>query len=434
MRIAIERLAYGGDGVGRMPDGRTAFVRGTCPGDVVEAAVTAEHARYVHLDATQVIEASPDRVKPPCPYFGVCGGCQWQHISYPAQLAAKHDAVADTMKRIGHIDIAVDETVASPREYGYRNKVELSPVATGNKLFLGFSRAGSHEIVPIEACLLLPKAHQKAPKSLAGALSYISGNRQDLGLVRAGLRVSHNHRDVEVALWTAPGPFPRQLAGKALAEATRATGVVRVLTKGEPAERRVAGVEVLKGPGAWKERIGAYTMLVSGPSFFQVNTPAAERLVEIAVEALAPDGTDRVLDLYAGVGTFTLPLAELAGEVIAVEQSGAAIADLRRNIESAASPAEVAPGDAARAMAELGRFDLVLVDPPRTGMGESALRALLRTGARRIVYVSCDPATLARDAVEFSGAGYGVSRVVPVDLFPQTYHVETVAVFDKVNG
>lgn len=434
MRITIERLAYGGDGVGRMPDGRTAFVRGACPGDVVEAAVTAEHPRYVHLTTTEVIEASPDRVVPPCPYFGVCGGCQWQHIDYVAQLAAKHDAVADAMRRIGHLDVEVDETVASPRAYGYRNKVELSPLITGNKLSLGFSRAASAEIVPIEACLLLPKAHQKAPKSLAGALSYVAGNRQELGIVRAGLRVSQNFRDVEVALWTAPGPFPRQLAGKALAEATRATGVVRVLTKGEPAERRIAGVEVLKGPGAWKERIGDYTMLVSGPSFFQVNTQAAERLVNIAVEALAPDGTDRVLDLYAGVGTFTLPLAELAGEVIAVEQSGAAIADLRRNIDNAASPAEVAPGDAARALAELGRFDLVLVDPPRSGMSESALSALLSTGARRIVYVSCDPATLARDAVEFSSAGYEVSRVVPVDLFPQTYHVETVAVFDRVSG
>jgi 23S rRNA (uracil1939-C5)-methyltransferase len=434
MRIAIDRLAYGGDGVGRMPDGRTAFVRGGCPGDIVEASVTAEHSRYVNLAVTGVIEPSSDRVEPPCPYFGVCGGCQWQHIAYSAQLAAKHDAVSDALHRIGHLDVAVDETIASPREYGYRNKVELAPVTTGNRLALGFSRAGSAEIVPIDACLLLPKAHHKAPRSLAGALGYLSGNRQDLELVRVGIRVSTNFKDVEVALWTTPGPFPRQLAGKTLAEATRATGVVRVLTKGEPAERRVVGVEVLKGPGAWKERVGSHQMLVSGPSFFQVNTRAAERLVEIAVDALAPDGTDRVLDLYAGVGTFTLPLAELAGEVIAVEQSGAAIADLRRNLENAHSPAEVVPGDAARALADLGRFDAVLVDPPRSGMSESALRALLQTGARRIVYVSCDPATLARDAVEFSSAGYDLTRVVPVDLFPQTYHVETVAVFDRVDG
>ncbi|MRR12589.1 23S rRNA (uracil(1939)-C(5))-methyltransferase RlmD, partial [bacterium] len=424
MHITIERLAYGGDGVGRMPDGRTAFAPGTVPGDIVEAEAVVEHARYVNLRVNGVVEESPDRVKPPCPYFGICGGCQWQHIGYTAQLSAKRAAVADALERIGHIETTVEPCEPSPLEYGYRNKIELSATGTGPGLKLGFMRSHTSEIVPVDACLLLPNAHRKATKALAGALRYLGGGRPDLEIVRAGLRISTNFKDVEVAVWTAPGPFPRQLAARALAEATHATGVVRILTKGDIAERRISGVEVLRGKGSWKERIGPHTMLVSGPSFFQVNTRAAERLVAIAVDALSADGSDRVLDLYAGVGTFTLPLALLAGEVVAVEQSGSALADLRRNLDAAQAYAEIAPGDAARALADLGRFDLALVDPPRAGMSPDALNALLATDARRIVYVSCDPATLARDSSAFAAHGYRLAKAVPVDLFPQTYHVE----------
>jgi 23S rRNA (uracil1939-C5)-methyltransferase len=184
----------------------------------------------------------------------------------------------------------------------------------------------------------------------------------------------------------------------------------------------------------WRETIGDFEYRVSAPSFFQVNTAGAEALVELVTEALQPDGTDRVLDLYAGVGTFTLPLADAAGEVVAVEQNGHAIRDLRANLDVNGVPADVAPGDAARALADLGSFDLAVVDPPRAGMRPEALAALLATGARRIAYVSCDPATLARDAATMAASGYTAVRATPVDMFPQTYHVETVAVFDKTGA
>ncbi|MFU8891462.1 MAG: class I SAM-dependent RNA methyltransferase, partial [Anaerosomatales bacterium] len=209
------------------------------------------------------------------------------------------------------------------------------------------------------------------------------------------------------------------------------TGVVRILVKGPPNQRNVTGVEVLKGRGNWREMLGGNRMAISAPSFFQVNTRAAEALVDHVIGALAPGEHDRVLDLYSGAGTFTLPLAARAGEVVAVEGSRHALADLRRNLESAQVYADVVGGDVSRELPSLGAFDLAVLDPPRSGLDREARTALAGTGARTIAYVSCDPATLARDARELCDSGYRIARVTPHDLFPQTYHVESVAIFER---
>jgi 23S rRNA (uracil1939-C5)-methyltransferase len=172
-------------------------------------------------------------------------------------------------------------------------------------------------------------------------------------------------------------------------------------------------------------------MTISAPSFFQVNTRAAESLVSLALAELGADGSDRVLDLFAGAGTFTLPLAEKAGEVVAVESASSAVRDLRRNLEDEELWADVIGGDAGRELPAIGHVDLALVDPPRSGLHAETVDALVRTTARRIAYVSCDPATLARDAAALAGHGYSLSRATPIDLFPQTYHVETLALFER---
>ena len=226
--------------------------------------------------------------------------------------------------------------------------------------------------MPVEECLLLPEKYRRAPKALGGALRYIAGE-QDLGLTRVALRVGANTRDVEVALWGAPGPFPRRPVATTLGQALRTTSLVRVLVKGPAKERKIAGVEVLSGKGAWRERLLGTTMTVSAPSFFQVNTRAAESLVSLALEALGADGSDRVLDLYAGAGTFTLPLAEKAGEVVAVESASSAVRDLRRNLEDEGLWADVIGGDAGRELPAIGHIDLALVDPPRAGLHAEAV-------------------------------------------------------------
>lgn len=434
-KLHIESLAYGGDSIAHLDDGRTAFVSGGCPGDTVEATIISDQGRFVRATTSEVLESSQDRVAPPCPYFGVCGGCQWQHVAYPLQLSSKRQSVVDALVRIGHVanaDELVGPTIASPEEYGYRNKVELVIDSSSGRPRLGFHQAGSDRIVAVDSCLLLPKAYVKAPKALSGALRYVAGE-QDLGLSRLGLRVASHTRDVEVALWTAPGAFPRRIAATTLGTAVRSTSIVRVLVKGTTKARKVAGVEVLSGSGHWKERLLGTTMAISAPSFFQVNTKAAEKLVQTTLDGLAADGSDRVLDLYAGAGTFTLPLAEIAGETVAVESASSAVKDLRRNLENVGVWADVIGGDATRELATIGHIDAVVVDPPRAGLMPEAIDGLVGTGASRIAYVSCDPATLARDTKSLTEKGYRLIAATPVDLFPQTYHVETVAIFNRVS-
>lgn len=433
LELNIERLAYGGDAIGHLEDGRTVFVRGGCPGDRVSVEIVEDRGRFVRARTIEVLEASASRVSPPCPYFGLCGGCTWQHISAEAQREAKRDAVVDALHRIGHlpdVEPRVTATVAPGPEYGYRNKIELVADPAARRLELGYHRAASDEVVPIDTCLLLPSRAAKAPRALSGALRYLAGE-SDLKLRRVSIRVATFTKDLEVAVWTEPGPFPRAAAAKLVASALPNSSLVRVLIKGSDKERRIAGVEVLSGKGAWRERLGGTTYTLSAPSFFQVNTRAAEDLVRLVLQAIDVDGTDRVLDLYAGAGTFTLPLADVAGEVVAVEAASSAVRDLRRNLENAAVWADVVGGDAAREIAALGRFDAVVVDPPRAGLDAAVIAALGAAKPRVIAYVSCDPATLARDAARLAEAGFTLTDATPVDLFPQTYHVETVARFER---
>lgn len=431
-RLTVETLAHGGDAVAHLSDGRVAFIPGAAPGDIVDAEIAEDHGRFVRAQLVSLVEPSAHRVTAPCPYFGVCGGCQWQHVHYAEQLKAKREMVVDALERIGKVPAtAVDECVPSQHEYGYRNKIELAtaPDVRG-RLTLGYTRAASDELVAIDECLLLPKRHARLPKALGGALRYVSGE-SDLGITRVAIRTSLGSRDTEVALWTAPGAFPRKVVGDTIRQAASASSVVRVLSRGESKRRDIAGVEVLAGRGFWRERLAGFEYTLSAPSFFQVNTIAAENLVRLVLAALEPDGSDRVLDLYAGAGTFTLPLAEFAGEVVAVEGAGSAVRDLRRNLDSAGLDAEVAPGDAARALPDLGAFDLAVVDPPRSGLHPSIIPSLVAANPARIAYVSCDPATLARDANTLAESGYELVSAVPVDLFPQTWHVETVATFRR---
>ncbi len=429
--VRIDTLAYGGDGVGHLADGRVVFVPGTCPGDVLEARDIEDHGRWTRARAFDLVEPSPHRVDPPCPYAGSCGGCQWQHVAYETQLAEKARAVTDALERIGGIphDV-VRPIVPSPDALGYRNKIELVADPQAPKPTLGFHAIGSNDVVPVERCLLVRDRAQQAPKSLTGALRYLSGRHGELAVKRVGLRVAANRTDLQVALWTAPGPFPRHAVANTLCDAVGASSVVRVLLR-DDTRRTIAGVEVLSGHGVWKERLAGFEFGISAPSFFQVNTAAAERLVELVLDALDPGPEDRIADVYAGAGTFTLPLARRAGEVVAIEGSSAAIGDLRRNLERADLFADVIGGAAERELPTAGAFEHAVVDPPRQGLAVEALDALAATQARSIAYVSCDPSTLARDCQRLVDRGYVVRHATPVDLFPQTFHVETVVVLDR---
>ena len=380
--VPIERMSFGSAAVGHLPDGKTVFVEGAVPGDVVRVELTEEKHRFARGHVAEIVEASPDRVTPPC--AAGCGGCPWAPLSYEAQLIAKRANVVDALVRTAHMDAPRAEAlvaacVPSKRQWGYRNKLELSCGADGaGRLILGMRPEGGADVVSLDACPLAHRNIEGAPKALRGALRYLSGG-QDLGLFRVGVRGSLRTRDVEIALWTTPGPFPRAAAAKTLASALKNTSVVRV-----------------------------------------VADPGRARKVK-KVEA----------NLSAGAGTFTLPLAAAGACVVAVESAGSSVRDLRRNAERAGADIDIIGGDAARELPELGELDALVVDPPRAGLADGVVASIAAASPRRVAYVSCDASTWARDVARFEQEGYRLIRVTPVDLFPQTYHVEVVSIFER---
>ncbi len=438
MRIRIDAMAYGADSVGRI-EGKTVFVEGGVPGDVCEVDVVSDGRSFSKGVVREVVEPSPARVEPPCPFFSRCGGCPWSNMSREAQLEAKAGNVRDALRRIGKMDAATVRDLVAPVDapgdpWGYRNKVELAVLRGERGFELGMhARRDGAPLVPVDRCLLFSKTHQKLVRSVSGALRFLGGSR-DLGLERVGVRASERTRQVEVALWTDPFAFPRAEAAKVLTDATKAGSIVRVLMKERGGARKVAGVETLAGSGSWKERVAGGSMRVTAPSFFQVNTAGAERLVELVLEGLRPAGDEVAVDLYCGAGTFTLPLARACDGVVAVESSGSATRDLERNLKNAGldDAVDVVCDDTARQLDCLEDADLAVVDPPRAGLDRSVIEALSDSPARAVAYVSCDPATLARDLAAFAADGrLRPVRTTPVDLFPQTFHVETVTILER---
>lgn len=440
MRLTVERMTYGADAVAQAEDGKTVFVAGGVAGDVVEAELTSTGRSFDKARVTTIVEPSPDRVQPAWPLATVTGVAPWACLSRAAQLRAKRANVLDSLVRIGRMDPARAEALVAPCEdpgpaWGYRNKLELAYGRSGRHAVLGLRSADGDSVVKVDACPLLdvPERGRDAGvvKKVAGALSYLAGSH-DLDIERVGIRRSSRTHDLEVAIWTPTGAFPRSQAGRVL-DSVRATSVVRVMTKGPAGARRVVGVERLSGSGSWSERISGEVMRLSAPSFFQVNTAGAERLHELVLEGLDPREEDVAMDLYCGAGTFTLPLARACSFVDAVESYGPAVRDLRRNLEAARlDNVEAVGGDAGREFPD-DDADVIVVDPPRAGLAPEVIDRLGDQPARAIAYVSCDPATLARDLARFAEGGvFEPVSITPVDLFPQTFHVECVTILRRV--
>ena len=420
------------------------FVAGGAPGDAVRVEVVEEKASFARARIVAVEEPSPLRAEPRCPHGDACGGCPWQHLSYEAQLEAKRANVVGALVHTARLEAVRAEDLVRPclpskRQWGYRNKLELGAARAENGEFLlGFHREGTHEIATPAVCPLAHDAVAKAPKALRGALRFAQGSA-DLGIFRVGVRHSVRTRETEIALWTKPGAFPRAHVAKTLKSALKATSIVRVLADPGRA-RKIKGVETLDGKGCWGEELADARFLTSAPSFFQVNTAQAEKLAAEVVEGLGgrmgeegPEGLDGLLvaDLYAGGGTFSVPLARAGADVIAIEAAGSSVRDLRRNAEMNGVDIEVVGGDAARELPELGGLDALVVDPPRAGLADGVAESIAEAAPARVAYVSCNPATWARDVARFEQNGYRLARAQPVDLFPQTHHVEVASLFER---
>ena len=440
--LHIDALMYGSAGVGRLESGKAVFVDHSAPGDLVRVEITKEKKNFAEAKLLEVIEPGPARVAPACPHAGVCGGCPWGHISYQHQLEAKRENTIAALCRIGgwsgeDARKIVEPCVGSKRQMGYRNKLELAcSTDEAGRLTLGFMQEGSHRLITPQSCPLAHKSIQAAPKKLAGALRFLQGagtanGGLDLGLFRVGVRTSVRTKSTEIALWTKPGHFPRQAAVKVLSSALKATSIVHVIA--DPGkERKVKRVERLHGKGFWEEDLCGIRYMVSAPSFFQVNTAQAETLVRTAIEGLGLDECSRVADLYCGVGTFTLPMEQIAGEVIGVECAASSVRDLRRNADNNDAWVDVIGDDSARALPELGHLDALVVDPPRTGLADGVAQDIANAAPERVAYISCNPTTWARDVARLEACGYALAKVVPVDLFPQTYHNELVSIFERM--
>ena len=443
LELRIDSLAYGGNGVGRL-NGFVVFVRGALPGDRVRARVTKVKRGYAEAAAGDLLESSPHRVEAPCPHFGVCGGCRFQHLEYDEQIAAKEQQVRDALARIGRVaEPPVEPILPAASLYHYRNKLEYSFSATEDGPALGFHRAGRwDEVIAIDVCLLtteLGNAIRDAVRDWARE-ERLEPYDQATGegyLRHLVVREGRNTGQALVVLVTAPG---ERFETGYLVDVLRRFPEVRSIhwaINDTPAERTSLPTRVLWGEEAIEEQLLGLRVRVRPNAFLQTNTEMAERLYELAREYAALTGAENVFDLYCGTGTIGLALAAQAGAVWGLEISEEAVACAIENAElNGIGNAQFFAGNVGQAIEELveeaGTPDLVVVDPPRAGLAGKALRRLGRIGAPRIVYVSCNPTTLASDAkVLRDDFGYELLRCRPVDMFPHTPHVESVSLLEK---
>ena len=437
--VTIERMGFGPEAVAHLKSGKAVFVEGGAPGDVLAIELTEEKHSFARARITEVKEPAACRVAPTWAEPSSQGVAPWQHLAYETQLAAKTDNVVAALSRTAGFGderaaALVRPCLGSKRQWGYRNKIELGAAFDAAGMFqLGFHDEGCQDVVASAMCPVAYKQIERAPKALRGALRFAQG-ADDLGIFRVGVRHSVRTHSTEVALWTTPAAFPRGHVANILKGSFKATSIVRVLADPGRA-RKIKGVEVLDGKGFWEEKLLGFTFRVAAPSFFQVNTAQAEVLYQTGKDMLgALNPSASVLDLYCGIGTIGSFIAGRSQTLHGVDSVGQAIADAKQ----AAQRNGFTDAHFTTAKAEIwlpkwlqkgNRADVAIIDPPRKGCDRKLLDALVDARIPRILYISCNPATLARDLATLSKY-YTIGSVQPVDLFPQTSHVENVVVLE----
>jgi 23S rRNA (uracil1939-C5)-methyltransferase len=439
LELRIDSLAYGGNGVARL-NGFVIFVRRGLPGDTVRARVTKVKRNHAEALMTEVLAPGPERVDAPCAHYPACGGCRFQDLAYDAQARAKSDQVADALRRIGGIaDPPLEQLVPAESQFHYRNKLEYSFAQYADGPTLGFHKAGRwDEVLEVEQCWLttdLGNAIRNAVREWAreeGLQAYDQATQEGY-LRHLVVREGRNTAQALVLLVTAPG---ERFEPGYLVEVLRRFPQVRSIhwaINDTAAEVTNLPTKLLWGEETIEEELGGLRFRVSANAFLQTNSAMAERLYALAREYAALTGNETVWDLYCGIGTIGLTIARDALTVWGIEVSEEAVARAIENAElNAITNAAFFAGNVGQAIEQLqersGIPDVVVVDPPRAGLAGKALRRLGRIGAERIVYVSCNPTTLASDAKTLRDEyGYELQRARPVDMFPHTPHIETVA-------
>jgi 23S rRNA (uracil1939-C5)-methyltransferase len=443
LELHVDSLAYGGNGVARL-NGFVVFIRRGLPGDTVRARVTKVKRSHAEAVAVEVVEPSAERVDAPCAHFPACGGCRFQDLAYDAQLEAKQEQVREALRRIGGIaEPPVERIVPAESQFFYRNKLEYSFTATPDGPALGFHRAGRwDEVLEIEKCWLttdLGNAIRGAVRDWAREERLEAYDQAEhTGYLRhLVVREGRNTAQVLVQLVTATGErFDRDEFVEVLRRFPEVRSIHWAVNE-TPAEVTNLPTTLLWGDEAIEEELCGLRFRVRPNAFLQTNTAMAERLYALAGEFAGLSGGQTVYDLYCGIGTIGLTLASRALTVWGVDASEESVACALENAElNGITNAAFFAGEAADSLAELseraGKPDVVVVDPPRAGLSNKAVRRLGRLEAPKIVYVSCNPTTLAGNVKELAVSwGYRLERVRPVDMFPHTPHVESVSLLTR---
>jgi len=402
--VTLDNAAYGGDSIGRLPDGRAVFVPFGIPGETVRIRITQDKKKFARGEIVEVLEPSPLRIEALCPHFTECGGCHYQHIAYHQQLQIKGKVLRDQLERIGRlVSPPVEAVVPSPNEFNYRNQVKFHLDQSGQP---GFIRANKRGVMGITECYL-----PELPLVDIWPLLQID---PESGLSALGLRLGIED-DVMVTL-ESKHPFD--------ADFNIETLPVSVV------HRSPGHTEVLAGSDYTIMQVKDRRFRVTGGSFFQVNTRLAEQMVD-KIEAAMPDEPGLVLELYSGVGLFSAFIAARADKLISVEASENAVEDFVDNLDEFDN-VELYQGPVEDIIPNLTvKPNVVLADPPRTGLHKKVIETLISMQPDLLVYISCDPSTLARDSKLLTEGGFTPQKFIPFDFFPQTYHIETLSIWTK---
>ena len=421
MQIEIEKLIYGGDGLARYaaagePRGKTVFVPFTLPGERVEAVPLEERTGFIRARAEKVLAASDKRIEPRCPYFFRCGGCHYQHTSYEHQLEIKAGILRETLRRTAQLEWAGAITTHASPPWNYRNRTRMrlrdAPFA------LGYYKFGSHELLPVTECPISSSLINRAITEVwqlgeKGAFA---------GAAIEEVEFFANHSDSELLV---------EIYSRERIPTARADEIYAVLSAALPEVGTVAWFDpasvvepwYVSGQGWLEYKADPYSYRVSAGSFFQTNRFLVRKLMELVTKGRSGK---LALDLYAGVGLFAVPLAASFEKVIAVEASPLSFADLKHHAHKNIVPRQATTEQFLKSQWLRGQPELIVVDPPRAGLGEKVSQELARLAASRLTYVSCDPATAARDLRALVAGGYRLESIDLIDLFPQTFHIETI--------
>ena len=454
VEVEVENIAFGGKGLAKL-NGFTVFIDQAVPGDVADVRIFKKKKSYAEARIERLIKPSALRVDAPCPYSGFCGGCKWQFLEYAQQIEYKKKHVQESLQHIGQLhDVPVRDTIASPKVFGYRNKMEFTcarrrwllpqemqtddPLQAG--IALGLHVPGTfYKVLDTRTCLLQPDLGNRILDDIRHYINVsplpVYGLRSHSGFWRfVTLRHSAAHDNWMVNLVTAE---ENREAVQTLADALMKTysGIVSMVNN---VTDRKAGVAVgqkelyLGGSTFLEDRIGKYAFKISANSFFQTNTAGAEQLYAAVKKYAALEGHETVLDLYCGTGTIAIYLSGAAREIIGIEQVESAVRDAESNCRANnIENCRFIQGDMRDCLKDVEPFaDVMIVDPPRAGMHKDVVRRILTMLPEKIIYVSCNPAALARDVAMMS-AHYRIEEVQPVDLFPHTYHIESVSLLTK---